>query len=551
MMNTLFSVALALLFGFVVGKLVGKIKLPAVLGYLLAGVIFGPSLLSVFQEDLLLRFEFFPGLALSIVAFAIGSEMKLDTLRRMGGGIGLIILLESFGAFVVVTLGMWLLTGKVFLAVLFGALAPASAPAGTVAVLQEYKAKGRLTNALYAVVGLDDGLAIIIFAVAAALAQTLFTGKSLSAASLIAEPAVEIIGSIALGGVIGAAAGYFSRKLFAQESILSVSLGAVFLCAGLAQYFNCSLILANLVLGMTYVNLFPISNRKAYQAVQSIATPVYIIFFFLAGANLHIDLLPKMGLIGVVYALCRTAGLIGGSFLGAVISRQGRIIRNYLGLGILSQAGVAIGLAMLASGQFRSFGPQGNDIAVLILNTICATTIFFEIIGPIGTRIAIGKAGEIGASVTEEDLIETYTVTDVMSKAIPTIDTGTPLTEVIELVSNTDSYYYPVADTDKKLVGAITLDGIRKTFSTQELNDWLVALDIAEPVTATTEPNVPLVDALGKARQMRLDYLPVVAGKEDNTLVGVLDYQAVHRSLSAEVLSRQQKADSMHAAVDS
>jgi len=400
---------------------------------------------------------------------------------------------------------------------------------------------------LYAVVGLDDGLAIIIFAVAAALAEILFTGKSASVANLVVVPAVEIIGAIAIGVAIGAAAGYFSRKLLSQESILSVSLGAVLLCAGLAQYFNCSLILANLALGMTYVNLFPISNRKAYQAIQFISMPVYIIFFFLAGANLHIGLLPKMGLIGLVYTGCRTAGLIGGSFVGAVISRQGRIIRNYLGLGILSQAGVAIGLAMLASGQFKSFGQQGGDVAVLILNTICATTIFFEIIGPIGTRIAIGKAGEIGANITEEDLIKTYTVADVMSKTVPTVDAGTPLTEVIDVVSNTDSYYYPVADKDKQLVGAITLDGIRKTFSTQELNTWLVALDIAEPVIASIRPDMPLSDALDKARQMRLEHLPVVAGSQDSTLLGVLDCQAVHRSLSAEVLSRQQKADSMHA----
>ncbi len=550
-MNALFPVALALLFGFLIGKLVGKIKLPAVLGYLIAGVIFGPSLLDVFEEDLLARFEFFPGLALAIVAFAIGSEMKIKTLRGMGSGIGIITLLESFGAFIVVMLGVYLLTGKLYLALIFGALAPASAPAGTVAVLQEYKAKGRLTNALYAVVGLDDGLAIVIFAVAAALAEILFTGQRVSAVNMVVEPAVEIIGAIALGGVIGAAAGYFSKKLFAQESVLSVSLGAIFLCAGLAQYFRCSLILANLALGMTYVNLFPISNRKAYQAIQFISMPVYIIFFFLAGANLHIGLLPKMGLIGLVYAVCRTAGLIGGSFVGAVISRQGRIIRNYLGLGILSQAGVAIGLAMLASGQFRSFGGQGNDIAVLILNTICATTIFFEIIGPIGTRIAIGKAGEIGANVTEGDLIETYRVADVMSKTIPTIDVGTPLAEVIDVVSNTDSYYYPVVDKDKQLAGAITLDGIRKTFSTQELNAWLVALDIAEPVIVSVGPDMPLSDAFDKARQVRLEHLPVVDGKGDNTLVGMLDCQAVHRSLSAEVLSRQQKADSMHASVDS
>lgn len=546
-MSALFSVALALLFGFLAGKLAGKIKLPAVLGYLIAGVVFGPSLLRIYEEELLQQFSFFPAMALSIVAFAIGSEMKIKTLRSLGGGIGIITLLESFCAFIVVTLGVYLLTGKLYLALIFGALAPASAPAGTVAVLQEYKAKGRLTNALYAVVGLDDGLAIIIFAVAAALAEILFTGQRMSASSLVFEPVIEIAGSIFLGFVIGILTGFFSRKLFAHGSILSVSFGAVLLCAGLSEYFGLSVILSNLALGMTHENLFPISNRKSYQAIQSISTPVYIIFFFLAGANLHLNLLHKMGLIGVVYTLCRIAGLMGGSFIGATVSRQGRIIRNFLGLGILSQAGVAIGLAMLAAEQFKAFGEQGSDTAVLVLNTICATTIFFEIIGPIGTRIAISKAGEIGANVTEEDLIETYKVSDVMSRTVPTIDVGTPLTDVIEVVSNTDSYYYPVADKDKQLVGAITLDGIRKTFSTQELNAWLVALDIVEPIAAKIGPDMSLSEAMDKARQMRLEYLPVVDGKGGNTLRGVLDIQAVHRSLSAEVLSRQQKADSMHA----
>ena len=154
------------------GKLVHCFTLPGVVGYLIAGLILGPSFLNVFSLPLLDRLEAFSGFALSLIAFIIGSEMKLSTLREMGKGIGIITLLESFGAFFLVAAGVYLLTGKLYLALIFGAMAPASAPAGTVAVLQEYKAKGRLTNALYAVVGLDDGLAIMIFAVAVALAVT-------------------------------------------------------------------------------------------------------------------------------------------------------------------------------------------------------------------------------------------------------------------------------------------------------------------------------------------------------------------------------------------
>ncbi|MBN1804111.1 MAG: cation:proton antiporter [Sedimentisphaerales bacterium] len=545
-MDGLFYISIALLFGFLGGKLAGKVKLPGVLGYLIIGVLFGPSLLDIFKEDTLQNLGFFPALALSIVAFTIGSEMKLQTLKDLGSGLGVIILAESLGAFFLVTIGVYLVTGKLFLALIFGALAPASAPAGTVAVLQELKAKGRLTNALYAVVGLDDGLAIMIFAIAAALAETLFVGKAVTVTEFITGPIFEIIGSIILGSLLGLISGFCMRKLFAPDSILAVGLGSVLLCTGIAEYFHFSLILSNLVLGMIFVNVFPISNRKAYKALESISLPVYIVFFFLAGATLHISLLPSMGFIGLIYIVCRTAGLMGGSYFGALISKQSRIIRNYLGLGILSQAGVAIGLGMLAAAQFRALGQGGADVAITVMNTIAATTIFFEIIGPICTRIAVNKSGEAGLNVTEEDLILAYNVKDVMNTDMPEITSGTSLSEVIRIFSDTSYYYYPIIDSERKLTGAVTLDGIRNTFSTQELNDWLVALDIAQPVVATVQPKIPLAEALEKAQNLYVRHLPVTKSKDDKTYLGLLDCDAVKRALSAEVLSRQQKADTMH-----
>ncbi|MGD9109721.1 MAG: cation:proton antiporter, partial [Phycisphaerales bacterium] len=495
--------------------------------------------------DLIDKFSVFPGFALSLIAFIIGSEMKLKTLRQMGHGIGLVTITESLGAFIVVALGIYLLTRKLYLALIFGALAPASAPAGTVAVLQECKAKGRLTNALYAVVGLDDGLAIIIFAVAMALSKLLFTGEQLSFFALVEGPVLEITGSILLGCVIGAVAGFLMRMLSVQQSILAVSIGAVLLCTGIATYLKMSLILANLSLGMTFVNMFPQANKKAYQAIESISLPVYIIFFFLAGASLQINLLPSMGFIGLVYVICRSVGLAGGAYFGATISRMDRIIRNYLGLGILSQAGVAIGLAVLASSQFGELGESGKDVAIMLINTIAATTIVFEIIGPIGTKYAISKAGEAGANITEDDLIETYKVSDVMDIKVPVISAGMELNELIKIVSDTNYFFYPVVDNDKKLIGVVTLDGIRNTFNTHQLNQWLVALDLAEDVVTKITPQIPLADALATARKLYLQHIPVVSSQQENIFVGVLDLQAVRRALSAEVLSRQQKADTI------
>ncbi|MBN2455952.1 MAG: cation:proton antiporter [Sedimentisphaerales bacterium] len=544
-MGIIFYVAIAITFGFIAGKLLSYLKMPGVVGYLLAGLVFGPSFLNVFNLPILHSLiDIITALALSLVAFTIGSEMRVGTFKQMGKGIGIIILLESLGAFLFVAAGVYFLTQKLYLALIFGALAPASAPAGTVAVLQECKAKGRLTNALYAVVGLDDGFAILIFAFAIALAKLIFTGETISFTEVLEGPAFEIFGSIALGAAVAFIAGYFLRRIRQEDSVLAVSLGHILICTGIANYLGFSLILANLSLGMVFVNFFSASSRKVSRAIQSVLLPIYIIFFFIAGASLQIKLLPSMGILGLVYILCRTSGLIGGSFLGALLSKQDSVIRKYLGLGILSQAGVAIGLAVLAARVFDPLGEMGKNLAITIVNIIAATTIVFEIIGPIGAKFAISKAGEIGLNITEEDLIQTYSVGDVMDTKVPAIAAGLSLSEVIRIVSSTNSFYYPVIDNDKKLIGAATLDGIRNTFATQELHDWLVALDIVEPIIEVVTPDIALSEAFDKAKQLDIEHIPVVETLEGKRFVGVLNCRAARRSLSTEVLYRQQKANS-------
>jgi Kef-type K+ transport system membrane component KefB len=166
----------------------------------------------------------------------------------------------------------------------------------------------------------------------------------------------------------------------------------------LSKYFHVSLILSNLGLGIVFANLFLLANRRAYQAIQSITLPIFIIFFVIAGAHLQIHLLSTMGLLGLIYIICRVLGKIGGAFFGATISKSNPAVRKYLGLGILSQAGVAIGLAILVTREFGSLGKAGEDLAVIVINTIAATTIIFEIIGPIATKFAISKAGEMNKS---------------------------------------------------------------------------------------------------------------------------------------------------------
>ncbi|MDP8297315.1 MAG: cation:proton antiporter [Candidatus Orphnella occulta] len=395
-MDILVFVATAIIAGFVGGKISNKLKLPGVVGYLIMGLFLGPSFANLLNLEMLEKLGFFNDIALSLVAFVIGSEIRFGSLRKLGKGIVTIIFTESFGAFILVGLGVYLLTHKIYLALIFGAMAPASAPAGTAVVLQECKAKGPLTNALYAVVGLDDGLAIMIYAFAAGLAKVFITHQHMSLAGMVTKPLVEIGGSIILGGVIGYLLGFVLRKVYNKKEILAVSIGFILLCAGLANYFHFSLILANLSLGMVFANSFLLANRRTYQSINSITLPIFIIFFVIAGAHLQISLLPAMGVLGLVYIICRTCGLMGGAYIGASIAKSPTVIRKYLGMGILSQAGVAIGLAIMVTREFSGLGSVGKDLSIMVINTIAATTIIFEILGPIATKFAITKSGEAG-----------------------------------------------------------------------------------------------------------------------------------------------------------
>jgi len=416
---------IATIVGFFTGIGARKIRLPSLIGFMLLGVIMGPSLLGWFQDANLKSMDFITELALGFVAFGIGSELRISTLKRLGKGIVSIILAESFCAFFVVTLAVFAVTRSWPVALLFGAVAPASAPAGTVAVIQEYKAKGSLTQALYAVVGFDDGLAIIIFGFAAALAKRLLTtqlqveGVAGGFLAAMKQPSFEIVGSIFAGVLLGLLFCQLVRRLDSSRDMLIMCFGIVFLGCGLAAHFHLSLILINMTTGFVLTN----TRREAFvmkvtAPLQEIMPLMFLLFFCLAGAHLQVSELPKLGLVGIIYIAARSMGLIGGARLGAVVGKVEPKIKKYIGLGILSQAGVAIGLSLIIRHEFSQlvlvpevktalvrFALEHPDmppimydplvIGSALITTITATCIIFEIIGPILTKVALTKAGEI------------------------------------------------------------------------------------------------------------------------------------------------------------
>lgn len=392
MINLLLLAGIAIGLGFLVGKGTHLIKITGVVGYIITGIIIGPDVLGIIKLTSTEN-ETITNFALGFVAFIIGGELTLSLLRKMGKSMIAIILGESFGAFLVVFLGVYFLTHSLPEALIFAALAPASAPAGTAAVIHEYKAKGKLTSAILAVVGFDDGLAILIYAFSIAGVTVILSSGSFSAYSLIITPLLEIGGAILIGTLTGAVFAFILKRLVEIEEIIAVTLTAILVTAGLSILLEVSLILSCMVMGMAVINIFPRDNKPVFNHIKSISLPVYILFFIIAGINLQIGLLLTIGLLGAVYTISRSIGLIGGSYLGARATKTDPVIRDNLGFGILSQAGVAIGLALLVFHELSSIGM--SELGTLVITTIAATTVVFQVIGPLLERFALKRAGEI------------------------------------------------------------------------------------------------------------------------------------------------------------
>jgi predicted transcriptional regulator len=203
---------------------------------------------------------------------------------------------------------------------------------------------------------------------------------------------------------------------------------------------------------------------------------------------------------------------------------------------------VAIGLAILAGRQFDE--RLGHTIIMVVMTA----TFLMEIIGPMLVKLGVKKAGEVGMNVTEEDLIKTYTVKDVMDAKPTNIVQDLPLHQILEVFSTSDSVYYPVIDSQSQIIGIITIADIKEMFANQDVAGWLLACDVAEPVLDKTTPNRPLEEAIEWMRRYSVENMPVVTGDGNDTLVGVLDYSKALRKISAEVLHRRRLADEMVAA---
>lgn len=388
-MDYLLGISVTIILGYLIGKLIALVKVPSVAGYVIVGLFLGKSCLGIIGPDFINGTGVIGDIALGFIAFTIGGELILETLKKIGGRVFVIAFFESFCAFLLVFLGMLLLKQSLSASLLLGAVASATAPAATLMVINELKAKGPLTSTLLAVVAIDDAICLMIFSLASSIAS-IFISESAEVhiSEVILGPMGEIFGSLALGVLLGLLLVVLLKFARGNQEVLIVVIFAVFAATGIAGKFELSSLLTNMALGVTVSNLSE-KQHKAFYVIESISAPIYIAFFVIAGSRLQLNMLVTVGVIGPVYALLRAIGKVGGASFGATITKADPVVKKYIGCGLISQIGVAVGLAIVISHQYT-----GTPIGDLVITVLLSTTIITEIVGPLLARFALIRSGE-------------------------------------------------------------------------------------------------------------------------------------------------------------
>ncbi|MDY4192543.1 MAG: cation:proton antiporter [Oscillospiraceae bacterium] len=388
--NLLFYIAVILFCGLAFGRLVKQIKLPNVTGYLLAGLVIGPFLLKLLPAPAVESMSVVSDMALGFIAFSVGGEFKMSYFKRVGFTPIVIAVTEALGAVAVVFLGLALTGHDLAFSIVLASIAAATAPAATIMVIKQYKAKGPVTETLLSVVALDDAVALIGFGFAVTTAKVIEHVTGTSVLLSVLDPFIEVGLALLVGAALGAVFAVPLRWFKKDSNRLCLIIAFVFMGSALAEWMNVSALLLCMAMSAVFVNVYR-SSENVMRIVDTVTPPLYMMFFVVSGAELDITVIPTIGLVGVVYVLCRVVGKMLGSTLGAVLMKAPAPVKRYLGPTLIPQAGVAIGLSLIA----ESVVPQYAQVIRAVV--LCATFIY-EIIGPAVTKISLQKAGEITAA---------------------------------------------------------------------------------------------------------------------------------------------------------
>lgn len=392
-MEELILLGLLMTIGFIAGSFGERRGIPRVAMYVVVGALFSNDLFGrIFLVESQTWTDILTTISLGIIAFIIGSELNWRWIKAQGKSIVFGVFGQSMGTVFTVALGIWMYS-ELFLsnqyplrtAIILGAIASATAPAATVAIIEEYRTKGPLTSMLLSIVAIDDALAIVYFTAAMSFVSAA-AGMNMLWVSLW-----EIVGSLLLGGLLGGVLGWYARRIKEDELRLPIVLGFIFSTISIAQYLHISALLSCMSLGFISKLMFRHKTEQWLEPMDAIRESIFLIFFTLAGTHFQFDVFyDSFGFIAV-YILLRTLGKYGGALSGTVLGGAPRKVSHNVGWGLLPQAGVAIGLALRAT-ETTIFADHG----ALILNTVLGSTIVFALASPGLTKKALGRAGEIG-----------------------------------------------------------------------------------------------------------------------------------------------------------
>ena len=408
-METLLVLSIALIGGLMLSRITKRLDLPAVTAYLVAGILVGPYVLGslgipgigFISMEKVHDFSIVCDTALGFIAFSIGNEFRLKQLKAIGRQAMIIGIFQAIMTTLVVDIALIALHFAIpqvlslEAAIILGAIASATAPAATLMVVRQYKAKGPVTDMLLPVVALDDAVGLIIFAISFGIAKAMNSG-TVNITSVIVEPLVEIVASLALGFIMGLLFHFCERFFHSNSKRISVSIGFVLLTIALSQmkfevagiHIGYSPLLTAMMLGTVFCNICDFSE-ELMERVDKWTAPLFVLFFVLSGAELDMSVFGNlmMVLVGIVYIISRCIGKYSGSYVSAKISGCDEKIVKHLGITLFPQAGVALGMAMKA----KEFGEIGSMVATITLFAV----LIYELVGPALTKEALLKAGDI------------------------------------------------------------------------------------------------------------------------------------------------------------
>lgn len=528
-----------------------RVRFPQVVGYILIGLLIGESgfrWVRMADIEALRPFNMF---ALGIIGFLVGGELKTEAFRKYARQFTAILLGEGIGAFLIVGLSayglLYFVCGSHLTAmaggVVFGAIASATDPASTIDVLWEYRSRGILTTSLTAIVALDDALAMTLYGLGTSVAY-LLTSSGSSLSSGLFHVGMELGGSLLMGALFAGILIVLLRWLYQPEKSLAIAIGLILLLISVILILDMDIILAAMMLGFILANYAPRRSRQLFQMMRGFAVPIYVLFFVLVGARLRLGDMPgwMIGLV-VLYVIGRSAGKMFGAWYGAKLTRAEPVVRNYLGLGLFAQGGVAVGLSIMASQHLSDIPVKGEfSLGDAIIFAVTATTLIVQLIGPSMVKVAIKLAGESGRNITEEDIIAEWKTPEVMEKDITLIPEDMPISNVIDLFVKHDYLAYPVINEDGVIIGLISLNALKDVMNDQPSWQWLVASDIMETTIEIATVDTRLEEIIGHMKQLQINHIPVIRSHEDRHPIGVIDLQQIHKRAGDELILRQQPA---------